>query len=166
MKFIIWTNHKNLEYFIKVQKLNQRQARQVLYFSRFDFALKYITGKSTEQADNLSRRADWVEGIERDNKNRIMLKKKQLEIRTMKKKQLLIEEAKEEIIKKIKRSELKDDEVVKTVEEMKKKGVKVLRNNEWQIEDELVLKEVKLYVLKNKELRLEIIWLYYDILIV
>ena len=49
----------------------------------------------------------------------------------MKKKQLLIEEAKEEIIKKIKRSELKDDEVVKTVEEMKKKGVKVLRNNEW-----------------------------------
>ena len=49
----------------------------------------------------------------------------------MKKKQLLIEEAKEEIIKKIKRSELKDDEVVKAVEEMKKKGVKVLRNNEW-----------------------------------
>ena len=84
----------------------------------------------------------------------------------MKKKQLLIEEAKEEIIKKIKRSELKDDVVVKTVEEMKKKGVKVLRNNEWQIEDELVLKEVKLYVLKNKELRLEIIWLHYDILIV
>ena len=74
MKFIIWTNHKNLEYFIKVQKLNQRQARQVLYFSRFDFALKYITGKSTEQADSLSRRADWAEDIERDNKNQIMLK--------------------------------------------------------------------------------------------
>ena len=26
-KFEIWTDHKNLEYFIKVQKLNQRQAR-------------------------------------------------------------------------------------------------------------------------------------------
>ena len=25
-KFEIWTNHKNLEYFMKVQKLNQRQA--------------------------------------------------------------------------------------------------------------------------------------------
>ena len=25
-KFEIWTNHKNLEYFIKVQKLNKRQA--------------------------------------------------------------------------------------------------------------------------------------------
>ena len=26
-KFEIWTDHKNLEYFIKAQKLNQRQAR-------------------------------------------------------------------------------------------------------------------------------------------
>ena len=25
-KFKVWTNHKNLEYFIKVQKLNRRQA--------------------------------------------------------------------------------------------------------------------------------------------
>jgi len=27
MKFEIWINHKNLEYFMKVQKLNRRQAR-------------------------------------------------------------------------------------------------------------------------------------------
>jgi len=26
-KFEVWTDHKNLEYFMKVQKLNQRQAR-------------------------------------------------------------------------------------------------------------------------------------------
>jgi len=26
-KFEIWTDHKNLEYFMKVQKLNQRQAQ-------------------------------------------------------------------------------------------------------------------------------------------
>ena len=26
-KFEIWTDHKNLEYFIKAQKLNQRQAQ-------------------------------------------------------------------------------------------------------------------------------------------
>jgi len=52
------------------------------------------------------------------------------------------------------------------VEEMKKAEVKVLRNDEWQIENKLVLKEKKIYVLKNENLRLEIIWLYYDILIV
>jgi len=27
MKFEIWTDHKNLEYFMKAQKLNKRQAR-------------------------------------------------------------------------------------------------------------------------------------------
>ena len=49
---------------------------------------------------------------------------------------------------------------------MKKAEVKVLRNDEWQIENKLVLKEKKIYVLKNENLRLEIIWLYHDILIV
>jgi len=55
---------------------------------------------------------------------------------------------------------MKDNEVVKAVEEIKKAEVKILRNNEWQIQDELVLKEIKVYVLKNKGLRLEIIQLY------
>jgi len=43
----------------------------------------------------------------------------------------LIEGAEDEIIEKIKKSEAKDDEVVKVVEEMKKAGVKLLRNYEW-----------------------------------
>ena len=51
-----------------------------------------------KQANSLSRRADWAESIEKDDKNQVMLKKKQLEIRAMKKKQLLIEKAAEEII--------------------------------------------------------------------
>jgi len=57
----------------------------------------------------------------------------------------LIERAEEEIIKKIKKSEVKNGKVVKAVEEMKAE-VKVLRNDEWQIEDDLVLKEKKVYV--------------------
>jgi len=68
----------------------------------------------------------------------------------------LIEGAEEEIIEKIKKSEAKDHEVVEVVEEIKKVGVIVLRNK-WQIEDELVLKEEKIYVLKDESLRLEII---------
>ena len=47
--------------------------------------------------------------------------------------------------------------MVKTVEEIKKVEVKVLRNKEWQIEDELVLKKRKVYVPKDESLRLEII---------
>ena len=95
-----------------------------------------------------------------------MLKKKWLGIRMMEKRQLLIEGAKEKIIEKIKKSEVKDDEIVKTAKEIKNAKVKVLRNNEQQIENKLVLKERKIYAPKNKELRLEIIWLHYDMPIV
>jgi len=53
-KFEIWTNHKNLEYFIKVQKLNRRQARWALYLSRFDFTLKHVAGSKMGKVDGLS----------------------------------------------------------------------------------------------------------------
>ena len=43
----------------------------------------------------------------------------------------MIKEAKEDIIEKIKKLEARDDEVIKAVEEMKKTGVKVLRNEKW-----------------------------------
>ena len=57
-RFEIWTDHKNLEYFMKVQKLNRRQARWALYVSRFDFMLKHVPGSKMEKADSLSRRPD------------------------------------------------------------------------------------------------------------
>ena len=46
---------------------------------------------------------------------------------------------------------------------MKKIGVKELRGNEWKIEGDLVLKEGKVYVLKDEELRAEVIWLHHDV---
>ena len=98
-RFEIWTDHKNLEYFIKAQKLNRRQARWSLYLSRFDFALKHVAGKSMERADSLSRRVDWVEGIKKVNENQVMLKEEWLEVRAM---EQLVEGPEEEIVKKIK----------------------------------------------------------------
>ena len=53
------------------------------------------------QVDSLSRRTDQIEREEKYNKNQVMLKKEWLEIRAMEKRQLLIKEAKEEIMKKI-----------------------------------------------------------------
>ena len=77
----------------------------------------------------------------------------------------LVEEPEEKIVKKIKEARDKDKEVIKVVEEMKKAGIKMLRNEEWQIEEGLVLKERRVYVLKNEKLRVEIIWLHHDMLI-
>ena len=59
---------------MKMQKLNRRQARQVLYLSRFNFILKYVPGIKIRKADGLSRRLDWKVGIEKDNKNQLFIK--------------------------------------------------------------------------------------------
>ena len=147
---------------MKAQKLNQKQARWLLYLSRFDFALKHVAGKSMGRADSLSRRVDWAKGVKRDNENQVMLKEEWLEVRAM---EQLVEGLEEKIVKKIKEARDKDEEVIKAVEEMKKAGVKTLREKEWQIEEGLVLKEGRVYVPKDKELRVEIIWLHHDILI-
>jgi len=56
VKFEIWTDHKNLEYFMKAQKLNRRQAQWALYLSRFDFTLKHILGDKMRKTDSLSKR--------------------------------------------------------------------------------------------------------------
>ena len=84
---------------MKAQKSNQRQARQVLYLSRFDFTLKHVAGKSMGRADSLSRRANQAKKVEKYNENQIILKKEWLEIRAMDKGQLLIEGAEKDIIK-------------------------------------------------------------------
>ena len=148
---------------MKAQKLNQRQARWSLYLSRFDFTLKHVAGKSIERADSLSRRVDWAEGVERDNENQVMLKEEWLEIRAI---EQLVEGPEKEIVKRIKEARNKDEEVIKVVEEMKKAGVKMLRDEEWQIKEGLVLKERKVYIPKDEKLRVEIIQLHHDIPIV
>ena len=51
----IWTDHKNLEYFMTVKKLNHRQPHWSLYFSRFDFVMHHRPGKSMGKSDALSQ---------------------------------------------------------------------------------------------------------------
>jgi len=77
--------------------------------------------------------------------------------------EVVIEEPKVDIVEKIKKARSKDEEIVRVVEEMKIAGVKTLRGEEWQIEGDLLLKEGKVYVPKDEKLRVEIIWLYYDV---
>jgi len=74
IKFEIWTDHKNLKYFMKAQKLNRKQARWALYLSRFNFTLKHVPGSKMEKADSLSRRLDWKVGVEKDNEDEMLVK--------------------------------------------------------------------------------------------
>jgi len=159
-KFEIWSDHKNLEYFMSNQKLNRRQARWALYLSRFDFILKHVPGQRMGKVDGLSRRPDWERGVERDNKEQMLVKREWLEARAAEVSEVVIDGV--DILDRIRKSKAKDDEVVKAVEEMKRAGVKVLRDEEWREHEGLMLKEGKVYVPKDEKLRAEVIRLYHD----
>jgi len=117
LEFEIWTDHKNLQYFMTSQKLNRRQAQWALYLSRFNFTLKHIPGKSMGKADGLSRRPDWQEGVEKDNEDRTLIQPEW--VRGV---EMVIEEG--DLRKRIKKVQEGDKKVVKAVEELKKAGVK------------------------------------------
>ena len=60
------------------------------------------------------------------------------------------------MLENIKKARSKDENVVRVVEEMKKAKVKELQGKKWQIEGDLVLKEGKVYVPKDEELRADV----------
>ena len=114
-----------------------------------------------EKADSLSRRLDWEVGVERDNEDETLVKKEQLENRRTEKVVVIVKEM--DLLEKIRQSRVRDDKVIKAVEEMKQVGVKVLRDKEQKDIDGVMYKEGKVYVSKDEVLRAEIIRLHYDI---
>ena len=111
---------------MKAQKLNRRQARWILYLSRFNFTLKHITGIKIEKTDGLSKRLDWKVGIENDNINQVFIKDHWI----CNLYEVVIEGPKVDIIEKIKKIRGKDEEVVRAVEKIKKTEVRNLRGDE------------------------------------
>ena len=128
IKFEIWTDHKNLEYFMKAQKLNRRQARWALYLLRFNFMLKHVPGSKMGKADSLSRRLDWQVGVEKDNEDQKLVKQEWLEVRKTETLEIIVDKV--DLLEEVRKSKVRDDEVVKVVEEIKKAGVKMLRDEE------------------------------------
>ncbi len=59
--FVVWTDHKNLEYIKSAKRLNSRQARWALFFGRLDFSISYCPGSKNIKPDALSRIFDHSE---------------------------------------------------------------------------------------------------------
>jgi len=116
--------------------------------------LKHVPGKSMGKVDGLSRKPDWQEGVERDNKDQKLIKPEWIRGAEM----LMEEENLRERIRKVQEG---DEKIVKAVEELKRAGIKVLKDEEWEIEDGIVLKEERIYVPEG-DLRREIIQLHHD----
>jgi len=92
--------------------------------------------------------------VERDNEDQKLIK---LEwIRGI---ETIMEE--EDLRERIKKAQEGDEKIVKVVEELKRAGIKALKNEEWEVEDEIVLKEERIYVPKG-DLRREIIQLHHN----
>ena len=53
--FLVWTDHRNLEYLHTAKLLNPRQARWSLFFNQFNFTLSYRPGSKNVKPDTLSR---------------------------------------------------------------------------------------------------------------
>jgi len=69
----IWTDHKNLEYFMMAKKLNCHQAHWSLHLARFDFLLHHHSECTMGKPDALSRRANHGNGAS-DNENVVLLR--------------------------------------------------------------------------------------------
>jgi len=122
---------------------------------RFNFTLKHVLGSKIGKVDSLSRRPDWEVGVEKDNENKTLVKPEWLEVRKTEKVEVIVEGV--DLLEKVKQSKIKDDKVIKTVEEMKQAEVKILRDEEWREVNGIMYKEGKIYIPKDEKLRAEII---------
>ena len=92
--------------------------------------------------------------MERDNKDQKLIKPEW--IRGVK---MIIEE--EDLGERIKKAQEGDEKIVKAVEELKRAGMKALKNEKWEVEDGIVLKEGRIYIPEG-DLRKKIIQLHHD----
>ena len=101
--------------------------------------------------------------MKRDNENETLVKPEWLEVQRTGGVEVIIEEV--DLLEKVKQSRVKDNEIIKTVKEIKQAGVKMLRDEEWREVDGVIYKEEKVYVPKDNILRMEIIRLYHNTLV-
>ena len=82
----VYTDHKNLEYFMSAKVLNRRQARWSISLSRFNFVITYRPGSQQIRSDALSRRAYLApkEGDAAfDQQRSTLIKPEQLQLKTV-----------------------------------------------------------------------------------
>ncbi|KAF8750946.1 hypothetical protein RHS01_09004 [Rhizoctonia solani] len=57
----VFTDHRNLEYWMQAQTFNRRHARWRIFLSDFNFEIHYCPGKQSGKPDALSRRLDYTD---------------------------------------------------------------------------------------------------------
>ncbi|QRW27779.1 Retrotransposable element Tf2 protein [Rhizoctonia solani] len=57
----VFTDHRNLEYWMQARTFNRRHARWRIFLSDFNFEIHYRPGKQSGKPDALSRRSDYID---------------------------------------------------------------------------------------------------------
>ena len=162
--FEVWSDHLNLQYFRKPQKLNRRQARWKTEMQEFNFVLIHKPGPQMKKADLITRRADFKTG-ENDNHDVTLLNddlftlaQDDLYVKTKDDLHIAaidVEPIADDLMRRILRCRNnKDKSVTKALDE---------KDNQWTtLENGLVMWKHRVYVPKDSKLREDIIRLHHD----
>jgi len=158
----IWTDHKNLKYFMTTKKLNCRQARWSLHLARFDFLLHYRPGRTMGKPDALSRRADHGNGAS-DNENIVLFRPELFAVRALEGVELAGIEQK--ILSNIRKGNWNEDQeepIAKAARELRSSANGTVHSLEWSNIDGLLRFQGKIYVPRSPDLCRQIVALCHD----
>jgi len=158
----IWTDHKNLKYFMTAKKLNHRQARWSLHLARFNFLLYHHPRCTMDKTDTLSKRADHGNRAS-DNENVVLLRLKFLVVRALKGVELTGIEQK--ILSDIHKGNWNGDQekpIAKAARELRRSTNGTVHFSEWSNIDGLLWFRGKIYVPQSLNLCRQIVTLCHD----
>ena len=90
--------------------------------------LKHVLKSKIEKMDSLNKRPDQKVEVERNNEDKMLTKSKWLKARKTKRVEIIVEEI--DLLEKVRKSKIKNNEVVKAMKEMKQTGIKILKDEE------------------------------------
>ena len=158
----IWTDHKNLEYFMTAKKLNHHQARWSLHLARFDFLLHHHLGRTMGKPNALLRRADHGNRAS-DNENIVLLRPEFLVVCALEGVELTgVEQKILSNICKGNRNRDQEEPIAKVAQELQSSANEAVHSSEWLNVDGLLRFQGKIYVPQSPDLHRQIVALCHD----
>jgi hypothetical protein len=161
-KFEVWTDHKNLEYFMSAKKLNCQQACWSLTLVQFDFLMHHQPRKTMGKSDALSWRADHGNGSE-DNQDITLLTPNFFAVRTVEGVELVGQD--QELLRLIRREshgEDLEDAVNHAVKALRSTSAKSICSSKWSEENGILYFHGKIYVPPTADICWKIMALNHD----
>ena len=160
-KVLVYTDHRNLQYFTVSRQLNQRQIRWSQFFSRFNFEIIWRPGSQSGKPDALSRRSDLSPGGEskasslKQQHQETLIKPEQFKLMTT-----TIPQS--PFLDDIKNYAKKDKRMINICRNLLNNPHRSSRLRHFQLQDDILLYKNLVYVPHHLPLQLQILKTYHD----